>query len=85
MHATAERRTDQNPERAGQETKLRRQHWANQRSRPGDCRKMVAENHPAICGHEVFAIVPNNRGRGALIIQHQHFGREPLAVKPITD
>src|SRR5205085_6605928 len=46
---------------------------------------MVTESHPAIRRHEIFAIISYNCRGGAFVIEHEHFGREPFAVEPITD
>ena len=85
MHAAAERRADQNPKRSRQETKLRREHRPDQRTRPGDRGEVMAENHPAICRNEIFSIIVHDRRRGAFIIQDENFCREPFAVEAIAD
>src|SRR5437870_374992 len=46
---------------------------------------MMTENHPTICRHEIFAVVSDDRRGGAFVIQHQHFRREPLAIKTVAD
>ena len=85
MHATAERRADQNPKRARQITKLRREHRTHQRSRAGDGRKVMTESHPAIGRHEILAVFLHDRGRGPLVVQHEHLYRQPPAVETVAD
>ena len=83
--AAAKRRADQNPKRAGQKTKLRRQHRPDQRARPGDRREMMAEHHPAICWNEILPVILHDRWRGAFVIENQHFRRQPFAVEAVAD
>ena len=85
VHAASERRADQNPKRAGQETKLSCQHRTHQRSRTGNRRKVMPENHPAICGHIVLAVVLQDCRCGSLVVEHQYLCRQPFAVKTIAD
>ena len=85
VHAAAERRADQNPKRSRQKTKLRRQHRTDQRTGPGDGGEMMTECHPAIRRHEILAVILHDRGRRALVVQDEDFGREPFAVKTIAD
>ena len=68
VHAPAQRGPDQDPESAGQEPKLRREHGTNQRSRPGNRRKMVAEHHPPIGRDIIFVIILQHRRRSAPLI-----------------
>ena len=68
MNGAAERGADQNPKCSRQKTKLRREHRPNQRSRAGDRSEMMAEDHPAICRHKIFAVVFYNRGRRTLVV-----------------
>ena len=83
--AAAERRADQNPKRARQKSKLRRQHRTDQRPGPGDRGKMMAENHPAIRRDKILAVILHDRRRGALIVQDQNLRRQPFAVETIAD
>ena len=85
VHAAAERRADQNPKRAREKSKLRRQDRTNQRSRPRDRGKVVAENHPAIGRDKIFAVILHHRRSGALVVQDQDLGRQPFAVETIAD
>ena len=68
VHTAAQRRPDQDPERAWQKTKLRRQHRTNQRPRPGDGGKMMTENHPAVGRHKIFAVVLHHSRCRTLVV-----------------
>ena len=46
---------------------------------------MMAEDDPAIRRHKIFAVVFDDRWRGALVIQRQHLRCQPFAVEPVTD
>ena len=86
VHPAAESRADQNPKRAWKKSKLRRQHRPYERARPGDRRKMMAENHPTIYPEqEILSIRPRDRRRGALVVQDEDFRRQPFAVEAIAD
>src|SRR5204863_9828363 len=80
-----QRCADQDPESARKKAKLRSQHGANQWSGSGNRRKMMSKHHPAIRWHVIFVVISHNCRRGALLIQHEHFGREPFAVKTVAD
>ena len=50
----------------GQVAELRGERRADQRARPGDGREVMAEDDPAVGGHEVAAVVqPLGGGRAA--------------------
>ena len=83
MHPAAERGADQDPQHARQIAELRRQHRPHQRPRPGDGREMVAEDHPLVRRHEVLAVAARHRGGRAAVVEGQHLGHQPGAVKPI--
>ena len=85
VHAAAERRADQDPERTGQETKLRCQHRAHQRPRTSNRCKMMPENHPTIRWHVILAVVLQDSRRGSFVIEHQYLRRQPFAVKTVAD
>ena len=85
VHAAAESGADQDPKSTGQKTKLRSQHGADQGSGSGNGGEMMTENHPAIRWHIILVVISQNSRRGALLIQNEHFGREPFAVKAIAD
>src|SRR5262249_50235268 len=46
---------------------------------------MMTENHPAIRRHEIFAVILHHRRRRTLIVEDEHFRRDPFAVEAITD
>ncbi len=45
----------------------------------------MTKRHPAIRRDEILAVIHHERGRGAVVVEHENFGREPLAVEAITD
>ena len=85
MHSSAQGGADQNPERPGQKSELRCQHRSDQRPWPGNGRKVMTKNHPAVRRHEILAVIAHEGGRGALIIKDEQFRRQPLAVEAVTD
>jgi hypothetical protein len=46
---------------------------------------VVAEDDPLGRGDEVLAVLLGMGGRGALLVEDEDLGEEPLAVKPIGD
>ncbi len=85
VNAAAERCADQDPERAGQKTKLRCQHRADQRSRTGDCRKMMPENHPTISRDVISAVVMQHSWGSPLVIEHEYFCCQPFAIETVAN
>ena len=85
VHAAAERCTNQDPESAGQKPKLRRQHRTDQWPGSGNCRKVMAENHPAIRWHIIFTVILQDCRCGALLIKHEHLCCQPFAVEAIAN
>ena len=85
LHAAAQHRADQDPEGAGQITKLRRKRRADQRSGARDGGEVMTKHHPAVGRHEVTAVVETLGGRGAGCIRNQDFCHDPRAVKTIAD
>ncbi|KAF5407696.1 MAG: hypothetical protein Udaeo2_21580 [Candidatus Udaeobacter sp.] len=85
MNATAERRSDQNPESAGQETELRREYGPNQGSRTGDGCEVMTENHPAVCWYIILVVVLQDCWCRTLFIQNKHLCCQPFTVKTIAD
>ena len=83
LHAAAQHRADQNPQRARQVAELRRQRRADQRAGAGDGGEVVAEHDPFVGGHEVAPVVEALRRRGAGLVQHQHPGGNPGGVKAV--
>ena len=85
VHAAAERCADQNPERAGQKSELRRQHRPNQRSRSRDGSEVVTENHPAICRDKIFSVILHKCRGSAFVIENENFGGEPFGIETVAD
>ena len=85
MHAAAESRTDQDPQCAREKTKLCRQHGPNQRSRPGDRRKMMSKHHPPIRRDVIFVVISQNCRCGTLLVKDEHFCCEPFTVETVAD
>ena len=46
---------------------------------------MMTERHPAIGRDEILPVIDHERGRGPVVIEHEHFGREPFAVKTVAN
>src|SRR5207248_2463375 len=46
---------------------------------------MMAENHPTIGRYVIFAVVLQDGRSGPLVIEYEHFRRQPFAVKAITN
>ena len=85
LHAAAQHGADDHPERAGQIAELRGEHRADQRSRAGDGGEMVAEDDPFIGGHEVVAVVEALGGRGAAVVESQHFRGDEFRIEAVAD
>jgi hypothetical protein len=56
VHRAAQRDANEDPQQPRQETKLRRQHRTDERPSAGNRRKVMAEQHPAVGRHIVFAV-----------------------------
>jgi hypothetical protein len=84
LHATAEHRAHQQPERARQVAELHRQGGADQRTGAGNGGKVMPEHHPAMGGNVVAAVVQSFGGRGAGLVDHVHPGLDPLGVKAVA-
>ena len=85
MDAAAEDRPHQDPEHPGEVPELRRQHRADQRSRPSDGRKMMPEDHPARGAHVVPAVGPHVRRRRPLGVDREHLCHEPGGMEAVAD
>ena len=85
MNTAAQRCADKNPQCSGQKAELCGEHRADERAGTGDGSEMMPERHPAVRRHEILAVIHHERGRGAVVVEHENFRREPLAVKAITD
>ena len=68
-----------------EENRTAPQDGTNQRPRAGNGCKVVPENHPAVCWHIILVVVLQHGRRGALLVEHKHFCRQPFAVKTIAD
>src|SRR4029450_6360021 len=83
VHAAAESGADQDPKSAREKTKLRSQHRTDERTGAGDRSEMRSGCHPAIRWHIIFVVVSQNSGRCTLLIENEHFGRQPFAIKTV--
>ena len=63
---------------------MRGQHRADQRTRPGDGRKVVSEDHPFVGRQKIPAIFQALCWRGALRVQRKNFRRDELAIEAIS-
>jgi len=85
LHRAAEHHADDEPQRPGEETELRREHRADERSRPRDGGEVMAEQHPLVRGHEVTAVVEALRRCGALGIEAEDARGEEFRVEAVGD
>ena len=85
MNTATQRCADKNPQCSGQKAELCGEHWADKRAGTGDGGEMMSECHPAVRRHEILAVIHYERGRRPVVVEHENFCREPLAVKAITD
>ena len=69
--------------RSRQISELRRQRRPHQRSRPGNRREVMPEQHPFICRHKIAAIIQALRGSRARIVQRQNFCGNKCRVQPV--
>ncbi len=85
LNAASEHGPRHDPKSPGKITELGRQCRPHERTRAGDRRKMVSENHPFVRRHEVPAVVQALGGRRARAVQLHHSDGDKPAVKPISD
>ena len=85
MHRAAHCRADEDPEEAGKVAELRREHGADERSRPGDGGEVVAEKHPLVRGLEVRPVLEPVRRRAVPAVERKHFRREKGAVEAVHE
>jgi hypothetical protein len=85
LHAAAERRADEDPERAGQVAELRGKGGPDQWARARDRGEVVAEHDPAIRRDEVAAVAETLGGCRARGVEREHLGREKRAVEPVAE
>ena len=83
MDGTAERGSDQHPERAGEVTELRCQNRADERAGTCNRGKVMTEDHPAVCRDEIFPIRMPHRRSASLIFKRQNLGQQPCGVKTV--
>ncbi len=83
LHRPRQNGTDHQPEKTWQKPELRRQHWAEQRTSPSNCREVMAEQDDSIGGMKVYPVVQPHGGRQTRIIQLHHLPSQPPAIKPI--
>ncbi len=65
----------------GKKAELRRQHRPKQRTRPGNRREVMTEQHVFIGGMKIDAVVQPHRRRDPLIVQLNHALRNPAAIE----
>ncbi len=85
VNATAERGADENPERTGQITELRRKHRPYEWPRPRDGGKVMTEYDPRIRFDIVPPVIMHARGSGTLLVENEYFCDEPFTIKAIRD
>jgi hypothetical protein len=83
VHGAAEHHPEQDPEETRQEPELRREDRTDQRPRPGDGRKMMAEQHPLVGRVKIVPVVVLVCRRASPIVQTEHPGSEESGVIPI--
>ena len=76
LHAPGEHRAGQQPQKSGSEAELRRQRGPYQRTRAGDGREVVSEQHPLGRGDVVMSVGEGVRGRLAAVVERRGLGRE---------
>ena len=85
LNRTGQNHAENNPQRTRQITHLRRQHGADQRTRTGNGRKMVAEQNFFIGRNIIHAVVVAFRRRHAPRIEFQNVFTDIEAVKTVGD
>ncbi|CAH0326638.1 hypothetical protein SRABI106_04727 [Rahnella aquatilis] len=83
MHRTGEHHADQDPDRARQETHLRSQYRADQRTRACDGGKVVAEQNPFIGRHIIQPVVTTLGRCHAFVIKFEDFFGDKQAVETV--
>ena len=85
LHGAAEHDSDDDPDRAGEKAELRRERGADERTRTGDRREVVAEDDPAI-RRQIVAAVLHAHGRcRAAVVDGEDLRRDEAPVEPIRD
>ena len=79
----AQHTSDDDPERPRQVAELRGQDGTHQRTRSGDGRKVMPEDHPLVRGNKVATVFEALGGRGALVVEQHDLGGDELAIEAI--
>ena len=85
VHGAGQADAGHEPDEPGQETELGGEHGPDERSRAGDRREMMAEQHPLVRRHEVVAVLLRVRRRDARVVERHHLGGQERAVVAIGD
>ena len=85
LNRTAERDADDDPDDAGQISELRGQRWSDERTRAGDRREVVAEDHPPVRRDKVASVIETDGRSRPPGVEREDLRRDQLAVKPIRD
>ena len=83
MNRAAQHRSDENPQKTRQESKLRRQDRADQRPGAGYRREMMAEEDKFISRMIIFAVAQGMRRGRPPAVQDKDFGNNELSVKAV--
>ena len=76
---------DEDPDEPGQKAELRRQHRADERAGAGDGGEVVAEQHPAVGGHEVLAVGEAVRRGDARVVEDEDARGDECGVEAVAD
>ncbi len=85
VNRAAEHDPEQDPDVAGQEPELRGQDRPNERPGAGDGREVVAEQHPAVGGVEIVAVLQRVGRRNPPVVEDQALGRDEGRVVAVGD
>ena len=85
LHRAAEHHADQDVERPGQVSELRRQDRPDQRAGAGDRREVVPEHDPAVGGDEVLAVGEPVRRGDARVVERERPGRQKRRVEAVGE
>ena len=85
LDRAAEHHADDEPQRPGEKSELRRQHGTHQRACSRDGREVVAKQHPAVRRHEVVTVIEALGGCGAAGIETKDAVGEKLRVEAVCD
>ena len=85
LHAAAEDGAGDEPERPRQVAELRRERRPDERPGAGDRREVVAEDHPAVRGHEVAPVVEPLGRRRARGVEREDARGDEGGVEAVRD